>query len=107
MIFLQKKNIKIIFLKIKLKNFLVLEIKMKAQIKILILKIQGILLHYFVFANTVFLFYPSFGARLFLFRRIADTGMVNSLQLLNEYGFGILDVTEGDGTFAEVPFCHL
>ena len=33
--------------------------------------------------------------------------MVDGFQLLDEYRLGILDVTEGNGTFAEVAFIHL
>ena len=32
---------------------------------------------------------------------IADTSMIDGLQLLNEYRLGILDIAESDGTFAE------
>ena len=58
--------------------------------------------HNFVFANTTFLFCPSF-----FLSRITDTGMIDRLQLLNEHRLGILDVAEGHWAFAEVAFSHL
>ena len=44
---------------------------------------------------------------LFLLRGIADAGVIDGLQLLDEYRLGILDVTEGYGTLAEIALSHL
>ena len=38
---------------------------------------------------------------------IIDTGVINRLQLLNEYRLGIGDIAEGDGALLEIAFCHL
>ena len=38
---------------------------------------------------------------------VGETGMVDSLELLDEYRLGIGDVTEGDGTFFEIALSHL
>ena len=42
-----------------------------------------------------------------LFWRIADTGVINGLQFLNEHRLGILYVAEGDRTLAEEAVSHL
>ena len=44
---------------------------------------------------------------LFFQFRIIHAGVVNRLQLLNEYSFGIGDIAECDGTFLEITFIHL
>ena len=46
-------------------------------------------------------------AFLLLELRIADTGMVDGLQLLDEHGLGVLDVAVGDGAFAEISLADL
>ena len=46
------------------------------------------------------------GCLLFQFR-IAQTGVVGCLQLFYQYCLGVGDVSEGDGAFLEVAFCHL
>ena len=47
------------------------------------------------------------GLLLLLQFRVADAGVVDRLQLLDEYRLGIGNVTEGNGTFLEVTLCHL
>ena len=47
----------------------------------------------------------SVGAGLLL--GVADACVVDGLQLLDEYGLGVLNVAEGDRALAEVSFLHL
>ena len=44
--------------------------------------------------------------RLFL-TRIADAGMIDGLEFLDEHRLGILDVAESNGAFAEITLGHL
>ena len=39
--------------------------------------------------------------------RVADAGVVNGLQLLNEHGLGVLNVTESNGALAEIALVDL
>ena len=45
--------------------------------------------------------------RLLFHLRIADSRMVNRLQFLDKYSFGIGNITECDGTLLEVALCDL
>ena len=38
---------------------------------------------------------------------IVDSGVVDGFQFLYQYRLGILDVAEGDGTFAKITVSHL